>query len=137
MVREFTINSLLDSDIRVSDLTREELKRLAYGAKYFEFGYGYDATEARVAKLSELRKAVLGLEAEEAAKAEEARRVREEAARQAREGKFLQAKETGKPVVLCQYDAPCNDPHEECDVDFVVVYAMPDGTTKTVRNHSW
>jgi len=45
MVREFTINSLLDSDIRVSDLTREELKRLAYGAKYFEFGYGYDATE--------------------------------------------------------------------------------------------
>lgn len=55
----------------------------------------------------------------------------------ARQAKFDEAKSAGAPVELERYLAPCNDPHEECDMDIVVVYAMPDGTTKTNRNHTW
>ena len=51
--------------------------------------------------------------------------------------KFVEAKTTKKPVELYGYSAPCNDPSEECDLDNVTVYAMPDGTKKTFRNHTW
>ena len=50
---------------------------------------------------------------------------------------FATAKETGKPVQLERYMTDCNDPREECSTDIVVVYAMPDGTTKTERQHTW
>ena len=136
-MRKFTVDEFLDSDVQVADLTQEELERLSHGAKYFEFGWDYDETEARVTKLAELRKAVQKLEAEETAKAEATKKAQKEAQHKAREKLFQQAAETGKPVILHQYQAPCNDPNEECDVDDVVVYAMPDGSTKTVRNHSW
>jgi hypothetical protein len=66
--------------------------------------------------------------------AKAAKTAQAEATRQA---KFDEAKSTGEPVELERYLAPCNDPHEECDMDIVVVYAMPDGTTKTNRNHTW
>ena len=136
-MRKFTVNEFLDSAVQVADLTQDELARLSYGAKYFEFGWGYDETEARVAKLNELRKAVLKLEAEKTTKEKASRKAQKEAQRKAREKLFRQAAETDKPVILHQYQAPCNNPNEECDVDDVVVYAMPDGSTKTVRNHSW
>jgi membrane-associated HD superfamily phosphohydrolase len=51
--------------------------------------------------------------------------------------KFQQAKETGEPVEIHRYTADCNDPSEECNLDIVTIYAMPDGSTKTVRNHTW
>ena len=51
--------------------------------------------------------------------------------------KYEQAKETGEPVELRRYTTDCNDPSEECNLDIVTIYAMPDGTTKTVRNHTW
>lgn len=50
---------------------------------------------------------------------------------------FAVAKETGKRQYINHYMADCNDPHEECSTDVVTVYAMPDGTTKTERTHTW
>lgn len=50
---------------------------------------------------------------------------------------FDKARETGKQQELSRYTTSCNDKHEECDVDIVITYAMADGTTKTVRNHTW
>lgn len=47
------------------------------------------------------------------------------------------AKQTGEKQVIESYSVECNDPHEECDVDIITVYAMPDGTKKTVRSHTW
>jgi ribosomal protein L9 len=64
----------------------------------------------------------------------EAKKQEKEAARQA---KFTEAKETGKPVVLRHYMDECNDPHEECDLDSITIYAMPDGSEKTTRSHTW
>jgi hypothetical protein len=53
------------------------------------------------------------------------------------QAKFDEAKAIGRPVVIKTGSAPCNDPSEECNMDIVTVYAMPDGTTKTERQHCW
>ena len=50
---------------------------------------------------------------------------------------FAVAKETGKKQEIKHYMAECNDPREECSTDVVTIYAMPDGTEKTERMHTW
>jgi hypothetical protein len=74
-------------------------------------------------------------EAAEKKAAEEA--AQKAAADAARQAKFERARETGRPVLLAQWTEPCNDPREECSLDIVQQYAMPDGSVKTERNHTW
>ena len=50
---------------------------------------------------------------------------------------FEKAEVTGERQILSSWNCECNDPKEECSLDIVTEYAMPDGTTKTVRNHTW
>jgi predicted house-cleaning noncanonical NTP pyrophosphatase (MazG superfamily) len=50
---------------------------------------------------------------------------------------FDTAKETGEQQEILRYLTDCNDPKEECSTDIVVEYAMPDGTKKIERNHTW
>jgi hypothetical protein len=50
---------------------------------------------------------------------------------------FEKAKKTGEKQVLSMYSDECNDENEACDIDNIVTYAMPDGSTKTVRYHTW
>lgn len=50
---------------------------------------------------------------------------------------FSKAKETGKPQIINRWSEACNDPHESCDIDNIVEYAMPDGSKKTERYHTW
>jgi hypothetical protein len=50
---------------------------------------------------------------------------------------FEAAKTTGTKQVLSSYGDDCNDPREECSYDQITVWAMPDGTTKTTRQHTW
>ncbi len=59
---------------------------------------------------------------------------REEERRQAI---FAKAKETGKKQVLNEWTEDCSDPREECNTDIITVWAMPDGSTKTTRQHTW
>ncbi|NMA58655.1 hypothetical protein [Clostridium cochlearium] len=65
------------------------------------------------------------------------RKLGEEKKEAAQKAKFELAKEGGKPVKLWKSLQPCNDPNEECNTDIVECYAMPDGTTKTKRYHTW
>jgi hypothetical protein len=55
----------------------------------------------------------------------------------AREAKFAEAKETGKPVKLESHPVECNNPEEECSCDLIATFALPDGTTKTKRIHCY
>lgn len=66
--------------------------------------------------------------------AKAAKRAAKEAERQA---KIQEAKETGKPVLLRKWTEPCNDPHEECDIDIIYEYAQPDGRITQSRMHTW
>ena len=65
------------------------------------------------------------------------RQAEKEKAKVERQAKFDEAKEAGKPVELNRYMDDCNNPREECSTDIVTVWAMPDGTTKTTRQHTW
>ena len=68
---------------------------------------------------------------------EQAKKVAQEVANLARQAKFDEARKTGKPVILERWMEDCLDPHEECSTDMVSRYAMPDGTTRTDRQHTW
>lgn len=48
---------------------------------------------------------------------------------------YQKAQDTGKPQVLSMYSEDCNRPDYDCDVDNIVTYAMPDGSTFTERIH--
>lgn len=53
------------------------------------------------------------------------------------EEKFKQAREIGEKVELERWSAGCDDPTADCDFDIIVKYAMPDGSTKTERYHTY
>ena len=63
--------------------------------------------------------------------------AKEQAVEEERQAKFAEAKRTGKRVELRSWMEDCNDPREQCSLDHVTEYAMPDGTTKIVRQHTW
>jgi hypothetical protein len=50
---------------------------------------------------------------------------------------LTRAKATGKPQVIRGWMDECNDPKEECSLDRVSLMMNPDGTTTTVRTHTW
>jgi hypothetical protein len=54
-----------------------------------------------------------------------------------RDAKIKEAKKTGQRVEIHSWLEDCNDPLEECSSDVVTEYAMPDGTIKIVRQHTW
>lgn len=92
--------------------------------------FTYEMTLAEYKKLVELAE-------EKAAKKAAEKREKEEKAAQREKELFDKAKETGEKQVLEQFPVDCDDPHEECDIDIVTIYAMPDGTKKSVRSHTW
>lgn len=69
--------------------------------------------------------------------AREAAAAKQRAREEERQAKFAEARETGQRVELRSWMAGCNDPREECSMDHVTEYAMPDGTIRRVRRHTW
>lgn len=68
---------------------------------------------------------------------EQAKKERDEQRRKEIEAKFEEAKKTGKPVEINRWTEECSDPEEECDLDIVVEYALPDGRTEIKKFHTW
>ena len=50
---------------------------------------------------------------------------------------FAKAKETGEQQLLESYSDTCNNPDLECDIDTIQVWAMPDGSKKSIRHHCY
>ena len=48
---------------------------------------------------------------------------------------YAEAARTNQPVILREYEQECDQP--DCSFDMMTVYAMPNGTTKTTRTHTW
>lgn len=78
-------------------------------------------------------KELLKMLEEEEANIEKATQAKKEKIQELKE----KAKETGEKQLLKSYTEDCNDDNEECDIDDVRVYIMPDGTQKIERNHTW
>lgn len=69
---------------------------------------------------------------------EQARKEAEEAEKQAKvETAFAEAKTTGKPVAVKSWTDECDGSVDDCSIDIVTKYAMPDGTTKITRTHTY
>lgn len=47
------------------------------------------------------------------------------------------ARETGERVEIRHYATECHDQHEECSLDIVTEWAMPDGTIVKSYQHTW
>lgn len=92
--------------------------------------YRYEMTFSEYKKLAELAE-------KKAQEAEQKKREKEKAEKERIEALFAKARETGEKQVIEQYSVPCNVPEEDCDIDIVTIYAMPDGTRKTERHHTW
>ena len=69
-----------------------------------------------------------------AIEAQEIKRAEKEDKRQT---VFATAKETNEKQLLRQWSENCNNHREECSMDMVYEWAMPDGTTKITRQHTW
>jgi hypothetical protein len=68
----------------------------------------------------------------------EERCAQEKAEKEMAHAKALrEAQLTGKPAVLNTYLVDCNDPREDCSMDVVTVYVIPDGTIQSKRQHTW
>ncbi len=50
---------------------------------------------------------------------------------------YAEAARSGEPKALRSWVDECDDPREECSYDHVTVYAMPNGATRMVRQHTW
>lgn len=50
---------------------------------------------------------------------------------------FELAKQTGEKQLISKWMEDCNDPKEECSTDLCCLWAMPNGSKKTTRNHTW
>lgn len=62
---------------------------------------------------------------------------KEEKERKEREAIFEKARVTGEKQVLSKILCDCNDPYEECNLDIIYLYALPNGETEEVRTHTW
>lgn len=71
---------------------------------------------------------------DEVGKIEKAKQERREEEKQAI---FETAKTTGEKQILYKMYDECDDPREECSMDEIIAYAMPDGTIKIARNHTY
>jgi hypothetical protein len=65
------------------------------------------------------------------------KKVKQEERETKRQEIFMTAKSTDERQVLAQWNDECNDLDEECSVDNIVEYAMPDGSVFTERHHTW
>lgn len=50
---------------------------------------------------------------------------------------FELARKTGERQLINKWTENCNNPKEECNLDVCEEYAMPDGTLKVFRSHTW
>lgn len=69
--------------------------------------------------------------------AREKKAAEQKAKDDARQAKFDEARKTGRKVELSSWMEDCDHSVEECSTDFVQEYAMPDGTTKRERQHTY
>ena len=130
-------------DVRFLEHETSSMARIVAERERTPYGFSGNAFEISEEEEFTLLKeqGAAAVKAEEAAKkaAETAaKKAAEEAAKKAAEtaAKFAEAKETGNPVELDRWSEPCDGSVVECDVDIVIRYAMPDGTTKVKRIHT-
>lgn len=115
-------------------LKKEKLNNLAKKLNAEEIPetfYSYGGWKFTGEGLSEL----VAIANEKADKRDADKREKSEAEKKRQADIFAKAKETGVKQQLGSWMDECNDPHEDCSFDSIILYAMPDGTTTEQRHH--
>lgn len=120
--------AFLDAGFDSNKIDKKYLSDSEWGD--YSLSYSYLIPFYEFKKIVQESKKNIDKKAEEKAAAE-----KKEAERRA--SIFNKARQTGEKQVLKIWSEPCNDPREECNIDNIILYAMPDGSTKTVRVHTW
>lgn len=97
-------------------------------------GAGEPFWTERVAYIPNDRLEAIRAEKAARAAAKAAKKVEAEARRTAA---FELARDLGQPAAIRSWTEGCNDPRQECSLDHVTEYAMPDGTVRLERTHTW
>ena len=131
----------LDEFKEGADLIKETMKtddvEKVLGRKHDEVDMGdYSITFTYNMTYVEFKKLLKAAE-QKKAEIEKKKQEREAQRKKEIENKFKKARETGEKVELERWSAGCNDPSADCDIDIVIKYAMPDGTIKTERYHTY
>jgi len=105
--------------------TEKGIKVLASDLLENHHGWYFIPVELVEEKVSEIKKA------------NEKKIAAEKAANKRVTGVFEKAEETGKKQVLNTFQIDCTDHREECNMDIVTVWAMPDGTKTETKVHTW
>jgi hypothetical protein len=93
--------------------------------------YSYGGWDLAIEQLKPLLDAAIGELMQEKAETEKKVVAREEK----KQAIIEKAKATGEKQEMSRYSDECSEKDYDCDQDIVVTYAMPDGTTETVRGH--
>lgn len=114
----------------------EEAELLAeIGAAKNISGWGYAVSDKVIEALGE---EFTLQQAAEVMKPEKEEKAEKKAAKEAEiAAKFAEARETGSKILIRKRMDDCHSKDESCSMDMVYEYAMPDGTTKTEREHCW
>lgn len=121
------VKHFLYAEIEEMCLESTDIKNMKY---VYEAEIGYYLTKEDVEKIVQADKEI------ELRKLEEERLEKENEEKEI-QAIFAKAKETGVKQVLYRGMVPCNDKKEECSCDVITVFAMPDGTEKKERQHTW
>jgi len=65
------------------------------------------------------------------------KQYKEKKEKQKKQKLIKKAKQTGKKQLLETYPIPCQDPHEECNIDTVRVYIDEKGNITETSHHTW
>lgn len=135
-----SVNSLLLNNIS-EKLNKYENLRVIHSDIFKEFQTDYDLGDYSITtyyklKYSELKKILKDIDLQ--ISDYEAEKEKKKKEKQDKIDKLKKiAFETNTKQEYSRWSEPCNDPREECDVDIVVEYIMPDGTFKLERTHTW
>lgn len=151
LIMDTSYNFILVDDIKYADeldefkegadLIKETMKtddvEKVLSRKHDEVDIGdYSITYTYNMTYGEFRKLFKTAE-QKKAEIEQRKQEREKQKQKEIDEKFKQARETGEKVELERWSTECDDPSADCDIDIVIKYAMPDGSTKTERYHTY
>jgi hypothetical protein len=105
-----------------------------HAAKYID-GWGMKINGDLVNALGETFTLQQAIDYMQPANDEKAAKIAEKKA--ALDAKFIEAKNTGKKVLIRTWMSDCHSDDEDCSFDTNSEYAMPDGSTKTTWSHCW
>lgn len=93
----------------------------------------------KLEELREIKEKAIELYQIEVGKMEKIEEVEIEDKEESKKRKEVKAlvEATGEAQILKRYSTECDDPDEECNLDYITIWLLPNGRTIEKRQHTW